>query len=192
MWVWGTSFAGLFSWNENIVIINVIVNLLPESDVVCVVVAAVLGHGKQTHWAPSDRTHNTNVQFVSSDFKSGFRTPVADDDVDDLMCLAVVYSSANWTKVAADGPMPLLDMLATSVDAPHNVIILQLCEQPLWQFQTPFLLTNSTLGDLVSKQFWGETNFVPRLACSNNNTDYNNNRNNSNMRHMFVVNKYRV
>lgn len=121
MWVWGTSFPGLFSWNENIVIINVIVNLLPESNVVCVVVAAVLGHGKQTHWAPSDRTHNTNVQFVSSDFKSGFRTPVADDDVDDLMCLAVVYSSANWTKVAADVLMPLLDMLATSVDAPHTM-----------------------------------------------------------------------
>lgn len=75
---------------------------------------------------------------------------------------------------------------------PLNVIILQLCEQPLWQFQTPFLLTNSTLGDLVSKQFWAETNFVPRLACSNNNTDNNNNSSYSNMRHMFVVDKYRV
>lgn len=126
-------------------------------------IVVTAGHGKHALGATGSHTQY-KCAFVSSDYESGFRSPGLDDDVDDLMCLAVwssakqneSYCRRNCCGCTTDAFADMLAM-ATSADAPLMSLYCNYASNPYMAApDARYTLSNSTLGDLVSKLNFGD------------------------------------
>lgn len=164
-------------------------------------IVVTVGHGKHALGATGSHTQY-KCAIVSSDYESGFRSPGLDDDVDDLMCLAV-YSSANrrlpktkrkllQTELAArpmplpiccwlPQPMPLMSLYCNYASNPYGS-----CRRDI-RWVIPPLAT------------WGPSNFgglclekFTLFCCTRTKQLVATTQTKTTTCHMFVVNKYRL